>query len=161
MRKILITGLLELFILLPCCLAAQERPWGPMADMPTEHKNSCRQDPTIFFTEEQAKGFDSLQRDFLEQVKPLWKALKELRLDLHLALSGAQIPREGLIEKQKKVLDIQRKVESLRFHYLIKARALFTKEELERFPRGCPLKMGISSDRGSRLGRRFFQESIR
>jgi hypothetical protein len=37
---------------------------------------------------------------------------------------------------------IQAKLENLRFSYLIKARASFTKEQLERFPPDCPLKMG-------------------
>ena len=116
-------------------------------------KGTCREDPSITFTEEQTKELENLQRAFLEEAKPLWSELSDLRLELRFAVSDPQIQPQVLLDKQRKMSAIQTKFENLRFSYLIKARSIFTKEQLERFPPDCPLKMGTGYGAGRGLGK--------
>jgi Spy/CpxP family protein refolding chaperone len=105
-------------------------------------KGACRLDPSITFTEEQIKKLENLGRAFLEEARPLSGELRDLRLELRYAVSDPQAQSQVLLDKQRKMSAIQAKLENLRFSYLTKARAIFTREQLERFPADCPLKMG-------------------
>ena len=116
-------------------------------------KGACRIDPSITFSEEQVKELESLQWAFLEEVKPLWSELRDLRLELRFAVSDPQIQSQVLLDKQRRMSSIQARLENLRFSYLIKARSIFTKEQLERFPPDCPLKMGTGYGAGRALGK--------
>jgi len=119
----------------------------------TQLKGACRKDPSITFSETQAKELESLQRAYLGEAKPLWSELRDIRLEMRYAVSDAKIQSEVLLEKQMKMSAIQGKLENLRFSYLVKARAIFTKEQLERFPADCPLKMGTGYGMGKGIGR--------
>jgi hypothetical protein len=119
----------------------------------TPVKGACRKDPSISFTEEQTKELENLGRAFLEEAKPLWNELRDLRLELRYAISDPQAQSQVLLDKQRKMSAIQARLETLRFSYLIKARAIFTKAQLERFPADCPLKMGIGYGVGRGFGR--------
>lgn len=130
----------------------------------TQLKGSCRKDPSITFSEEQAKQFESLQRAFLEEAKPLLSELRDLRLELRFAVSDPQAQSQVLLDKQRRTSSIQVKLENLRFSYLVKARSIFTKAQLERFPPDCPLKMGTGYEKGYGIGRglgRGLQRGIR
>jgi hypothetical protein len=119
----------------------------------TQSYGSCRKDPSITFTEKQAKELENLGRAFLEEAKPLWNELRGLQLELRYAVSDPQVESQALLDKQRKMSAIQAKLENLRFSYLIKARTIFTKEQLERFPLDCPLKMGTEYGLGRSFGR--------
>jgi len=119
----------------------------------TQLKGSCRIDPSITFTEEQAEKLAGLQQAYLDEIKPLWSELRDLRLDLRFLVSDPRSQSQAVLEKQMRMSAIQAKVENLRVSYLIKARSFFTKEQLERFPADCPLKMGRGYGAGRGLGR--------
>ena len=102
---------------------------------------ACRKDPSISFSGDQAKKFENLQHSFFLEVKPLWGELRDLRFEMRYSVSGSQMQPQFLLEKQMKISAIHAKIENLRFAYMIKARSIFTKEQLERFPADCPLKM--------------------
>ncbi len=129
-------------------------PKVPMASpfSETQSKGACRKDPSIIFTEEQTKEFESLQRAYLAEAKPLWSELRTLRLDMRYAVSDPQVQSQVLLDKQRRISALQAKLENLRFSYLIKARAIFTKEQLERMPPDCPLNMGTGYGRRRGLG---------
>ncbi len=114
----------------------------------TQPKTACRIDPSITFTGEQTKELENLQRAFLEEAKPLWSKLRDSRLELRFAVSDPQIQSQVFLDKQRRISAIQAKFENLRFFYLVKARTIFTKEQLERFPADCPLKMGTGYGMG-------------
>ncbi len=122
----------------------------------TPVKGACRKDPSITFTEEQTKKLENLERTFLGEVKPLWSEMRDLRLELRVAVSDPQAQSQILLDKQRRMSSIQVKLENLRFSYLIKARTIFTKEQLERMPPDCPLKMrtGYGMGRGFEKGPR-------
>jgi hypothetical protein len=117
-------------------------------------QNLRRKAPSIIFTEEQAKGFENLQRAFFAEAKPLWSKLRDLRLEMRYVVSDSQTQPQVLLEKHRKMSAIQTKVKNRRFSYLIKARAIFTREQLERLPPDCPLKMGTQFGMGKDMGKR-------
>lgn len=167
MKSLKIIGfafLANLFLLTGLCMIYSEaqQPKVPMGGSfsETQPKGACRIDPSITFSEAQVKELESLQRAYLEEVKPLWSDLRDLRLELRFAVSDPQVQPQALLDKQKRMSSIQAKLENLRFSYLIKARASFTKEQLERFPPDCPLKMGTGYGMGKGLGRGL-QKGIR
>jgi hypothetical protein len=167
MKSLKIIGfafLANLFLLTGLCMIYSEaqQPKVPMGRSfsETQPKGACRIDPSITFSEAQVKELESLQRAYLEEVKPLWSELRDLRLELRFAVSDPQVQPQALLDKQRRMSSIQAKLENLRFSYLIKARASFTKEQLERFPPDCPLKMGTGYGMGKGLGRGL-QKGIR
>jgi hypothetical protein len=119
----------------------------------TQPKGACRIDPSITFTEEQTKGLENLQRAYLEEAKPLWREMRGLRFELRFAVSDPQVPPQALLDKQRKFSALQARLENLLFSYQVKARAIFTKEQLERFPAGCPLKTGLEYGVKKGMGR--------
>jgi hypothetical protein len=121
-------------------------PEGPFVT--GQPKNACRMDPSITFTEEQAEKLVHLQRAYLEEAKPLWSELRELRLELRFAVTDPQVQPQALLEKQRKFIALQSRLENLIFSYRLKVRAIFAKEQFERFPQECPLKMGIGYGAG-------------
>ena len=120
-------------------------PGGPLLPVqpPVQPNGACRMDPSIIFTQEQTEKLAHLQRAYLEEVKPLWSELKDLRIELRFAVSDSRVQPEALLDKQRKLSVLQAKLENLFFSYQVKARAIFTKEQLNRFPSDCPLKGGI------------------
>jgi len=119
----------------------------------THPKGACRIDPSITFTEEQTKDLENLQRDYLEKAKPLWGEMRDLRLELRFAASDPQVQPQALLDKQRKFSALQARLENLLFSYQVKARAIFTKEQFERFPQECPLKVGPGVGMGKSMGK--------
>jgi hypothetical protein len=118
-------------------------PGGPFlpGQPPIQPKGSCRMDPSIIFTDEQAEKLTHLQRAYSGEVRPLLSELMDLRLDLRFAQKNPPDQPEALFDKQRKISALQAKLDDLFFSYQIKARAIFTKEQMDRFPSDCPLKM--------------------
>ena len=119
----------------------------------TQPRGACRIDPSITFTEEQTKELENLQRAYLEEAKPLWGEMRDLRLELRFAVSDPQVQPQALLDKQRKFSALQARLEDLLFSYQVKARAIFTKEQFERFPPDCPLKMGPGLGIGKGMGK--------
>lgn len=126
-------------------------PRGPFS--PSQPKVACRLDPIIIFTEDQGVKLAELQRAYLEEVKPLWREMRDLRIELRFAVSDPQVPPQALLDKQRKFSALQSRLENLLFSYQIKARAIFSREQLERMPPDCPLKMGTRYGAGRGFGR--------
>lgn len=126
-------------------------PGSPLLQAPT--KGVCRKDPSITFSEQQTKELETLQRAYLAEAKPLWSELRALRLEMRYAVSDPQVQPRVLLDKQRKISALQAKLENLLFSYQITARSLFTREQLERFPPDCPLKMGVGYGMGTGFGK--------
>jgi len=126
----------------------------------TQLKGACRKDPSITFSEAQAKEVENLQHAYLEEAKPLWSELRDLRLELRFAVSDPQVQPQVLLEKQRKVSALQARFENLLFSYQVKARTIFTREQLERFPPDCPLRMGSGYSVGKGL-RKGLEKGVR
>ncbi len=141
--------------------AVAQRPMGPPSQVIS--KGHCLKDPSIIFTEEQTEKFENLKAAYSAEIKPLLSDLRNLRMELHYPISDSQasVKSEVLLDKQRKVSAIQAKLENLSFSYRVQARALFTKEELERFPADCPLKIERGFGIGKRTGGWGFRKGTR
>jgi hypothetical protein len=126
-------------------------PISPFSQTPL--KGACRLDPSITFSEGQTKEFENLQRVYLEEAKPLWREMRDLRFELRFAISDPQVPPQALLDKQCRFSVLQARLGNLLFTYQVKTRAIFTKEQWERFPAGCPLKMGLEYGVRKGMGR--------
>jgi hypothetical protein len=148
MGCILLNGLID-----PISEAQQPKvpPIRPFSQTPL--KGACRMDPSITFSEAQARELENLQRFYLEEAKPLWREMRNLRLELRFALSDPQVPPDALLDKQCKFSALQARLENLLFSYQVKARSIFTKEQWEQFPADCPLKMGLEYGVRKGMGR--------
>ncbi len=156
--KIIGLGFIIGFILLSGLMgrAAEAQPskvpaGGPF--LPVQPKGACRMDPSITFTEEQAEKLAHLQRAYLEEAKRLWSELRDLRIELRFAVSDPRVQPQALLDKQRKLSALQARLENLLFSYRVKARAIFSKEQLERMPPECPLKMGTGYGVGKGPGK--------
>ncbi len=158
------TFIVNLFLLAGLCMTYSEaqppfiRPGNQFPQ--TQQKGVCRKDPSIAIAEEQTRQLENLERSFLAEIKPLWGELRDLRLKMRYTGSDSQIQSQVLLEKEMRISTIQARLENLRFSYLIKVRSIFTKEQLDRFPPDCPLKMGAGFGKGEGMGRGF-QRGIR
>src|SRR4030042_2946079 len=85
----------------------------------TQLKGACRKDPSITFSEAQTKELENLQRAYLEEAKPLWSEMRDLRLELRFAVSDPQVKPQALLDKQRKFSALQAKLENLLFCYQI------------------------------------------
>ena len=89
------------------------------------------------------------------------KDLTISNIEFRQLISDPKIDPKILFDRQKKILELQSKVEGLSFSYLMKARSIFTNEQLDRLPWDCMLGMGtefginVGIGRGPRRGYRW------
>ena len=144
MKKIVIIGLsLTLALALVVTVAMA---WGPRFG-----PGLGGGPPFANLTAEQSSQIQALREAYLEEAKPLWSELRDMRIGLRFAVSDPKVQPQAVLDKQRKFSALQARFENLLFSYQVKARAIFTKEQMERFPPDCPLKMGT----GYRGGKGF------
>jgi Spy/CpxP family protein refolding chaperone len=88
-------------------------------------------------TEAQKKTLESLQQAYASEAFPLRMELMSLRFELRYLLRSPNVQLEVLLDRQKKISEVQMKLDSLSFSYQMKARSVFTKKQLERLPANC------------------------
>jgi DNA-binding response OmpR family regulator len=117
--------------------------------------------PASDLTEEQAKALDSLCHSYMAEARPIRTELFALRIELRHLLSDPNVRPQILFDRQRKISALQAKLEELSLSYQVKARPIFTKEQLERLPMdwllgmdtGYETRMGVG--RGPRRERRW------
>ena len=68
-------------------------------------------------------------------------------------ISNPKVEPKVLFDRQKKILELQSKIENLSLSYQMKAKSIFTNEQLERLPWDCTLDMGTGSGISVGIGR--------
>ena len=153
-RKILtVTLLLGIFSVQP--LEAQRTiPWQNKASLKTEGRGAFWQSPSLGLTEVQMKELESLRQAFIAEATPQRRELMSLRFELRYSIRDLNVPSETLFERQRKISELQGKLESLSLSYQIKARSIFTKEQVEQLPEDFLLGIepGFGMDAGTRRG---------
>ena len=127
-----------------------QQPKVPLSSpfLPTQPKAACSKDPSITFSEEQTEKLTSLQQAYKAEMSPLLSELRNLRFEMRHEISDPKVRSEVLLDKQRKISQLQAKLENLHFSYQIKVRSILTKDQLERFPPDCPLKTGAGYGSG-------------
>ena len=119
---------------------------------------ACWKSSDLALTEEQTKALEGLQRDYMAEAMPLRRELMSLRFELRHLIRDPNVQSKVLFDRQKKISDLQVKLDNLSLSYQIKARSMLTKEQLEQLPQNCSLgtspeyEMLIGIGRGLRRG---------
>jgi len=123
---------------------AQER--SPKLDKPglrMDSQGTCWESSSFALTEAQSKTLETLRRAYMAEAIPIRTGLFALRIELRHLLSDPNVQPQILFEQQRKISALQAKLEELSLSYQIKARLIFTKEQLERLPQGWAFEMGL------------------
>jgi hypothetical protein len=133
----------------------------PSQNMPSLKKESREvfwQSSSIGLTEAQGKELESLQQAFIADTMPLRRELMSLRFELRHLIRDPNVGPEILLDRQRKISKVQTKLDGLSLSYLVKARSVFTKDQLEQLPSDCLLGIevgfGVGIDREPRKGLR-------
>jgi hypothetical protein len=126
----------------------------PMLRM--DGQNDCWESADLGLTEAQGKALEGLQRVYALEALPLRIELMSLTFELRYLVRDPNVQSKLLFDRQKKISELQAKLDDLSLSYQIKARSIFTKEQLERLPpdflMGMGTQFGIELGRGPRSG---------
>jgi hypothetical protein len=124
--------------------------------MRLDSQETCWQLPDLALTQSQLKTLEGLQCAYSVEAMPLLREIRTLVIELRHLASNTNVKPQNLIDRQKKISSLRMELENLSFSYQVKARAIFTKEQLNRLPQDCSLglstgyEMVISIGRGPR-----------
>jgi Spy/CpxP family protein refolding chaperone len=120
----------------------------------SDSQGACWQSSDLGLTEEQTKALEALQYGYLAEASPLRRELIPLRFELRHLIRDPNVQSKILLDRQKRISELQVKLDNLSFSFQMKARSIFTKEQLERLPEDCTLGMGpgFGMDTGTRRG---------
>jgi hypothetical protein len=79
----------------------------------------------------------------MAEASPIRTGLFALKIELRHLLSDPNVQPQILFDQQRRISALQAKLEELSLSYQIKARLVFTREQLERLPRGWVFEMGL------------------
>jgi len=146
MRRLsLMVTILIAFILINIKVSEAQRTF-PSNTKPHSRMDSQRmpiKPPALDLTEEQAKALDGLCRSYMAEARPIRTGLFALKIELRHLLSEPGVQPPVLFEQQRKISGLQAKLEVLALSYQLKARSIFTKEQLQRLPQGWAFEMGL------------------
>jgi Spy/CpxP family protein refolding chaperone len=123
-------------------------------------QGTCWQSSDLALIETQAKALEGLQRDYTVEAMPMRRELMSIRYELRHLMRDPNVQSKVLFDRQKKISELQIKLDNLSLSYQIKARSILTKEQLEQLPQDCSLAMSpeyemlIGIGRGPRRGLR-------
>jgi len=111
----------------------------------------CWKSSPLGLTRTQTKVLESIQRTYLSEVIPLRTQIISLRIELRHITRDPEGKLEILLDHQKRISELQTKLDNISLSYLIKARSIFTKEQLKQLPDDC--LMGIEPRFGMGVSR--------
>ena len=149
-----------LFILIIFCgqPSNAQPPFSPQnrSMLRMDSQEACWQSSDLGLTEDQTKALEDLQRLYMAEALPMRRELMSLRFELRQLIRDPSIQSKILLDRQKKISELQGKLDNLSLSYQMKARSTFTKEQLEQLPHDCLVGMStgyemlIGAGRGPR-----------
>jgi hypothetical protein len=158
MKKIIfiMAGFLVLFFVSPG-FAQRGESYGRRNSPVSE--SACWTKAYLEATPEQLKSLENLQRSFYKEISGLRNRYINLRYELHALLDYSKPDTRMILERQNQFSDIQKKMDEISIQHLLRARALFTPDQLSRLPSGCNLGFnygqGMGWGQGMRQRNRF------
>jgi YesN/AraC family two-component response regulator len=119
----------------------------------SDSQEACWQSSDLVLSEAQKKELENLQRSYSAEAMPLRRELFILRIELRHLIRVPNVEPKILLERQKRLSDLQVKFDNLSFSYQIKARSILTREQLERLPQDCSLEFEAAFGIGTGIGR--------
>jgi len=108
-----------------------------------DSQETCWESSSFALTGEQKKALETLRCAYMAETIPIRTGLFALKIELRHLLSDPNVQPQVLFDQQRKISALQAKLEELSLSYQVKARSLFTKEQLERLPQGWAFEMGL------------------
>jgi hypothetical protein len=135
-------------------------PSNTKPNLRTDSQGTCWESSSFALTEAQKKALETLRRAFMAEAIPIRTGLFASKIELRHLLSDPNVQQQILFDQQRKISALQAKLEELSLSYQIKARSVFTKEQLERLPQGWVFEMGLGyeipmMDKGRRSKKRL------
>jgi hypothetical protein len=135
-------------------------PSNTKPNLRTDSQGTCWESSSFALTGTQKKAVETLRRAFMAEAIPIRTGLFALKIELRHLLSDPNVQHQILFDQQKKISALQAKLEELSLSYQIKARSVFTKEQLDRLPQGWVFEMGLGyeipmMDKGRRSKKRL------
>jgi hypothetical protein len=120
----------------------------------SDSQNACWESSDLGLSEGQKKGLESFRRAYASEALPVRMELIPLRVELRHLIRSPNVQSKILLDRQKRISELQVKLDNLSFSFQMKARSIFTKEQLERLPEDCLVGMGpgFGMDTGTRRG---------
>jgi Spy/CpxP family protein refolding chaperone len=126
-----------------------------------DSQGTCWESSSLALTEAQKKALETLRRAYMAEAMPIRTELFALRVELRHLLSDPNVQPQMLFYQQRKISALQAKLEELSLSYQVKARSIFTKEQLEQVPAdfsiimmfGSGIEVGPGSDPRGRFRR--------
>lgn len=119
----------------------------------SEIRRDCSRSLSTILKEEQLIALKNLQDSFYAESIPLRRDLIISNFEFRQLVSDPKMDPKILLDRQKKILELQSKLESLSLSYQMKARSIFTNEQLDRLPWDCMLGMGTEFGINVGIGR--------
>jgi cell division protein FtsB len=101
---------------------------------------------SLNLTEAQKKSLEELRRTYAKEAIPMRTNLLALKIELRHSLLDPNVQPQILFDRQREISALQAKLEELSLSYQVKARSIFTKEQLERLPQGWPFDIGLANE---------------
>jgi len=114
----------------------------PVSDSP------CWTKPYLEATSQQLKELEDLHRSFYKEFSYLRNHYMYLHYEMRSLMDSPKPDRRMILEKQSQFSNIQKKIDEISIQYHLKARALFTPDQLSRLPPGCNLGFNYGSGMG-------------
>jgi hypothetical protein len=109
-------------------------------------RGTCWEFSSFALTEAQVKALETLRRAYMAEAIPMRTGIFALKIELRHLLSDLNVQPQILFNQQRKISALQAKLEELSLSYQVKARSVFTKEQLERLPQGWAFEMGLGHE---------------
>lgn len=139
----LIVSLLTLFIIR---ISAAQDSFQKM-DRPNLQMDNQRSCSDLLFPplmEDQKKELGNLRLSYRAETQPIRMELFALKIQLRYLLMDPNVQPGILFENQRKISALHAKLEELSLSYQVKARSVFTKEQLQRLPQGWAFEIGLT-----------------
>jgi Spy/CpxP family protein refolding chaperone len=104
-------------------------------------------------TEEQIKAIERLQHTYLSKALPLRRELISSRFELRHLIRDPNVQPKTLLDLQKRISELQTRLDNLSLSYQIEVRTILTKEQLEQLPQDCSLGISPEYDVLTGIGR--------
>jgi Spy/CpxP family protein refolding chaperone len=157
MRRFTFLMVIPVLLILLSAIPSGAQITSPLHNEPSVKKEGYRafwQSSSLGLSEAQMKALESLQNTYVAEAMPLWRELMPLKLELRYLVRDPNIQSNILLDRQKKISELQARLDNLSLSYQIKARSILTKEQLEQLSQDCLLgiESGFAMDAGTRRG---------
>jgi len=138
MKLKILVGLILILILAASSLFAQSRGGQPWRNArPAD--SACWKTPEFGATEEQLRSLEQVHRSYLREIGRYRDQYVGESYELRALLSDPKAEPHRVMDKQNCLSGVQKKIDEISLQHFLKAREIFTEDQIGRLPPGCSL----------------------